>query len=633
MAWAFERSLCLRTWTAIGILPMVLAVGCAARDEDCDATANCIVSPVVEEAGPGPAASASSSGSLVHVPAPDGAPGPREAGADAEGGVVREAASPGANIDASDAASSSNPVDVGNCDPDGSPLQGPCISNRYAVFVSTTGDDANDGSRESPLGSLNKALEASIAQSKQLVLVCAGGEPFTAPLELGGRHSGIRIVGGYDCANWTWSGGQTVVKTPRGVIPLRMARAAKLSIRNFQFLAANANDQKDGTSSIASLISESTDIQLANVKLHGGKGADGAPGVSPEPNYLVSLRPDDWRIAGRSAVGYTGGFGQACEDLCRDGAHGSVGLGGQGKDFAPTGGTAGGPRYSTEAACGSGGLPDIDCDILEANGYAGADAPDGPGGLGAATFGTLTASGWTSAAGQNGSNGLPGQGGGGGGGGRMRSPDEPQGGGGSGGCGGCGGTGGLGGKGGGASFALLSFQSDIVLNACELEVSRAGDGGSGSGGQVGQIGGTGAFGSPPGCLGGNGGTGGSGGPGGGGAGGLSVGIGYVGKLPVQAHAPDPVLPSVDTPALGGICRPRRVPCSQRKRRRWCRGSADPRRRASARGGGRRERRSHPCSESFSPQPWGAMASSAPCWTCRRAASSSRHRPQRSVEPV
>lgn len=132
----------------------------------------------------------------------------------------------------------------------------------------------------------------------------------------------------------------------------------------------------------------------------------------------------------------------------------------------------------------------------------------------------------------------------------MRSPDEPQGGGGSGGCGGCGGTGGLGGKGGGASFALLSFQSDIVLNACELEVSRAGDGGSGSGGQVGQIGGTGAFGSPPGCLGGNGGTGGSGGPGGGGAGGLSVGIGYVGKLPVQAHAPDPVLPSVDTPALG-----------------------------------------------------------------------------------
>ena len=168
-------------------------------------------------------------------------------------------------------------------------------------------------------------------------------------------------------------------------------------------------------------------------------------------------------------------------------------------------------------------------------------------------FGTLTSQGLyvppLSGKGLAGSAATGGGGGGSGGGGACHDPvlcgSQFGGGGGGGGSGGCGGTGGEGGHGGGASIALLSVSSSVVIEDSRLAPrsgGRGGDGGDGgpggdpgpggkgsSGqrdGQGGICGGDGAEGAP-------GGRGGNGGGGAGGSGGPSVGIVYYGSQPVD----------------------------------------------------------------------------------------------------
>jgi len=102
--------------------------------------------------------------------------------------------------------------------------------------------------------------------------------------------------------------------------------------------------------------------------------------------------------------------------------------------------------------------------------------------------------------------------------------------------GGCGGDPGIGGTGGGASVALLSWQSTVVIDGCKLTASSGGAGGDGGKGHVGGAGKAGGAGGAAdttntvgkGGIGGDGGNGGNGGNGAGGTGGPSIALVYDG---------------------------------------------------------------------------------------------------------
>ena len=107
-----------------------------------------------------------------------------------------------------------------------------------------------------------------------------------------------------------------------------------------------------------------------------------------------------------------------------------------------------------------------------------------PGGNGATQPGNLTATGWTPVNGTNGTKGArPRRGRG------QWGQSASMGGGGGGGCGGCGGAAGPGAQSGGSSFAVLSYQSTVTLDACTLVAGAGGNGGKGADGQPGQLGG------------------------------------------------------------------------------------------------------------------------------------------------
>ena len=107
--------------------------------------------------------------------------------------------------------------------------------------------------------------------------------------------------------------------------------------------------------------------------------------------------------------------------------------------------------------------------------------------------------------------------------------------------GGCGGDGGGGGIGGGASVALLSWQSSVLLAGCTLTARRGGAGGRGGNAHVGGIGQRGGMGGESdrdknvgvGGDGGDGGNGGNGGDGAGGSGGPSIALYWAGTMPIQ----------------------------------------------------------------------------------------------------
>jgi hypothetical protein len=275
---------------------------------------------------------------------------------------------------------------------------------------------------------------------------------------------------------------------------------------------------------------------LRRVEIVAGDGVKGADG-----GLVMSDPPTQEELNGNSEA--AGGGEKTCQ--CQGTFVTRGGSGGIPIDGGSPG-SNGVPDYDPEntsnagqggvvAGCGSGGT-----------GVDGATAPPTIPAAGAATHGTVGAAGWEPASGDDGENGRPGQGGGGG----ASRNENGQGGGG--GCGGCGGNGAIKGLGGGASIALLTVDSDIVLATANLVAGNAGEGGGGSAGEAAQeefgIGGN-IESLADSCGGGNGGLGAAGGASGGGAGGISVGIVWSGDdLPDQTD----VRFEIGTEGDGGI---------------------------------------------------------------------------------
>jgi hypothetical protein len=464
------------------------------------------------------------------------------ASADAESGLADGAsdgaadAGPGSDVAMANdgVADSAADADAPICNPMTTPSQDPCIvDDRYGVFVAPTGNDANAGTRLSPVLTIGHAMELAVGLVGRRVFVCAG--TYAEKLAVRSSRDGTSVYGGLDCATWSYAASNRVVVKPAqtGYALEVDGLMTGVTFEDIEFDAQDAATTNPGESSIAAFVHGAQNVVLHRVTLVSGNaspGSGGAPGggVGGISNHFVPA-PDGGAqvLDGNSATSAAGGPSSTC--ACPDGTM-SMGGQGSGQNVAPTGGL---PSYGGDAGAGAPGVDAVTCGT-GGSAQNGADAPPAVADVPGALSGALSAAGWVPAIGKAGSNGPVGQGGGGGGAGVVGN-----GAGGGGACGGCGGAGGKAGTGGGSSIALLSFASSISLVACTLTAHDAGNGGPAGTGEAGESGGVGGVQFRSGCQGGGGGAGAGGNGAQGGPGGLSIGILY------SSTAPMPLPPIID----------------------------------------------------------------------------------------
>ncbi len=395
-----------------------------------------------------------------------------------------------------------------------------------AIFVDIlTGSNSNNGTKNSPVKTIIKALTMSSSSGKNQILISQGTYPGALNLK-----AGVSLYGGYDSANgWVRASGNIV--TVNGATTVISANnISELTVVELITVTADANSTAGG-SSVGVHLKNSGGVVLASCSVRAGSGGNG---------LSASDRPP-------GAQGVKGGDGNpGCEDggslACSSCSKPAAGIGVTG----PCGGKGGnggksgkGNGSGKNGSTGNGGaVGGIGGSKGNNGGQGGSGAPGSSGsdGSSGASFGALSGVGYMPANGTSGSPGSAGFGGGGGGGGGGDDPGFLQchswgGTGGGGGSGACGGESGDGGTGGGGSFAIIVYGGTPTITGCTLETSSGGAGGGGGTGGAGGVGGAGGSGgvggdedSTSGGNGGKGGNGGAGGNGGGGGGGPSIGV-------------------------------------------------------------------------------------------------------------
>jgi hypothetical protein len=422
------------------------------------------------------------------------------------------------------------------CDVTQAPSQNGCvIADGLALFVSvTTGNDSNAGTMGAPLKTLAKGISLAQTSTNHRVFACAG----TYPEALSLSGAGAAIFGGFACpagggdagAAWTYPGTKAVIAPSLATLGTALAALKVTGVSGAMSFADLEVDAPTlagttppagsaGTSSVAAFVSGSSNVSFTNVKLVAENATGGAPGAMASSNWYGGS------LDGKPGSGEVGGGELTC--ACGDGTSSQGGAGGSAADGGVPG--PGAPPL----ASGTAGEDGLACNGAGSGGNGNDATASSHVGAGAASYGTLSGTGWSPLSGASGGSGSPGQGGGGGGDG-LAAP-TPKGAGGGGACGGCGGAGASAGGGGGSSFALLVFQSTVTLKTSTLVAKNAGGGGAGGPGQQGQGGSqNGGVQAAPGCQGGGGGSGSGGNGGGGGAGGISAGIAFGGTTTITA---------------------------------------------------------------------------------------------------
>jgi hypothetical protein len=457
-----------------------------------------------------------------------------DAGSDVDG-------SGGDGVDAGAGGATDSGADSGSvppvCDPTKSPSVAACvIDEKYGVFVSPNGSDlSGDGTRTRPVATLAKGAAMAHAAAKR-VFACATQGSFKESLTIDAKLDGVALYGGFNCASWAYSSSApALVASPTSVALKVQGLVAGLVIEDFSMQAAAGSSA--GESSIAALITQSQKVTLKRVTLKAGTGAAGADGTGVVTPALEGTSGFDSQFS-CSGLGTYGLLGY--EMRCAGAPPSGGGAPGDGDSSAAGGPPAGPGGNGTPISIGggAGGSQETAAHRCR-DGIAGTPGTSQPPGKGA-SGGTLTVTGYQPGGGASGLSGTVGQGGGGGGG-RIADASCINGAsGGGGGTGGCPGQGGTGGKGGGASIALATVNSSVVLEGCVLVATAGGAGGRGGPGQTGGNGGIGGLrtlnsksSTDKTCAGGDGGKGGDGGHGGGGGGGPSIGIATVGTPPSQ----------------------------------------------------------------------------------------------------
>ncbi|HUR12179.1 MAG TPA: putative metal-binding motif-containing protein [Flavitalea sp.] len=391
-----------------------------------------------------------------------------------------------------------------------------------AIFVASTGNNANPGTKLLPVLTINVGIQRAQSTGKFQVYVTGG--TYNEKVILA---NGISIYGSYG-SDWGKSSLPSTVITgtfsSNFIIGIDGSNITSATVID-RVLVSTPSATQPSTSNYGLYCSSCTGLTLKNSTISANNGGIGVQGTNGSPGGT-----------GLTA-GSTGGDGSCDLTLSNNGGIGGTsscsrtggtgGSGGQGNQNGVSGSTGTGNTPG-----GAGGSPGITGSAGQngTTGSAGAIGNDGLGGSGGAISNGL----WIGNNGGNGLNGAPGNGGGGGGGGGGQT--GPLGGtgnaGGGGGAGGCAGNFGTGGTAGGGSIGIFLINSTgFVLINNTIQSRNGGAGGRGGTGSSGSLGTAGAFGGSicttevgMGGKGGDGGAGGRGGHGGGGAGGISFAI-------------------------------------------------------------------------------------------------------------
>lgn len=375
-----------------------------------------------------------------------------------------------------------------------------------AIFVDSTKNDQNDGTKAKPVRTLAKALDLARTQGKKQILMAGGVYDIDEPVTL---IPGVSIYGGFESDTWLRSldsraGIRRVGKsTDQEVIVLQgsgIGAGGELFLEDID-IDASVHSDAAGASVYGIVCVECTHLRLTRASVYtgrGGDGTDGADGLAGNNGEQSIYHPSEskGRETACSANSSSGKGGNSCwtgtTTIVRAAQPGQPsGLGGN----AGVNSDGGHGKPSTVRA--QGGLPETG-GIEEglhpiwrwlANSTPASDGPFGGGGGGGACYDLET----VKIAGFGGSSG------------------------------GCGGKAGGSGMSGGSSVALLVSSSvgtdkGVILEDVTLSSGSGGKGGNGGSGGSGGVGGAESF-HPEYVYVFKGGAGGNGGGGGGGAGG------------------------------------------------------------------------------------------------------------------
>ena len=435
------------------------------------------------------------------------------------------------------------------------------------ISVSTSGDDANPGTMNQPVKTMQVALSKTNQTGAKNIYIQSGIYTQAFALSAFSLTDGINIKGGFDSAwildDYTVAGHEvTLTATDRQVI-IAFDITTETRIENLilQGVDYSAYVSRSAYSSYVIRVWDSNNLIIRNVKIIAGNGANGmsgangqAPTGSPQNGSNgqnaseLSAICDDTTMGlggapGGSSLlaGGAGGNGGTVDSLCINspfytGSDFDAGNGSNGSDASNYQNNSYGYR-------GPGGFGDstgtCSSSLAGSGGNAGSDGQNGSHGLASSgPTGSIINTFWiVSGHGGDGSPGTDGTGGGGGGGsgGCDDGTDKYGAGGGGGGSGGIASTvPGQGGFAGGYSFGIFALNSSVTTDNVEIILGAGGNGGSAGSGGSGQTGGAGGSGGSwvdntinNGVAGGNGGSGGKGGDSGagaGGAGGSAYGI-------------------------------------------------------------------------------------------------------------
>ncbi|WP_437713340.1 hypothetical protein WMF45_46560 [Sorangium sp. So ce448] len=404
------------------------------------------------------------------------------------------------------------------------------------VFVhSMFGDDANPGSQDKPVLTLQRAIEIA-RNGRGRVFFCTHMiGSVTVP-------SGVDLIGSFNCLDGTWErlaeGSYPVVQTLDDTVPITIEPARPDDTGAEDGVTTIVGMRVSAGSEVAVFVRSGTEVEIigslilgsSSYKTEHGQDWSGPP-VAPRG---VNGKGGEFGCTGEIVAG-----GAAVVSPCDEGpvsmggkgGDGGVADGGDGEDGLPM------PNSDDPRGTGLRGRGDHGSGSCEdgQDGQSGARGADGAPGQG---MGRITEAGWIGGKAGDGATGEPGHGGGGGGGRRgslaicekANLAGPPGGGGGS---GGCGGKGGEGGDNATPSIGILALHAKVTVRDSEVATVYPLGAGRGGAPQVGGNPGFGAAGAywPDGsgraCDGGDGGYGGWGGYGGGGRGGDSIGIAYL----------------------------------------------------------------------------------------------------------
>ena len=195
---------------------------CSNSADDCNATATCGATGGSTAAGTAGKAGGNNEGGTSH------------------GGTMNTS---GASNTSGTSGSMGNGGEGGNgaCSGDVSDDAACWTTNALGVFVSSdSGDDTNGkGTKEMPFRTITKGIAIAAAAGKN-VYVCVGAADYGEKISLDSTATdGIRIYGGFECANWTYATTRNAQVLSPSNIALRIHALKKgAHIENVSFKAA-----------------------------------------------------------------------------------------------------------------------------------------------------------------------------------------------------------------------------------------------------------------------------------------------------------------------------------------------------------------------------------------------------------